>query len=97
MGRPTSGFWPAVGWPSFQALGTPFAEPTDRVLVRTRSNSSGPVMLFGARRLCPCPPREAALPRELPNDAHGNCFVNGKVWQAIRCGAKDGALMDCVR
>ena len=34
---------------------------------------------------------------ELPNDAHGNYFVNGKVWQAIRCGAKDGALLDCAR
>lgn len=34
---------------------------------------------------------------ELPNDAHGHYFVNGKVWQAIRCGAKDGALLDCVR
>jgi hypothetical protein len=34
---------------------------------------------------------------ELPNDAHGSLFVNGKVWQAIRCGAKDGALRDCVR
>ena len=34
---------------------------------------------------------------EKPNDAHGNYFVNGQVWQAIRCGARDGALLECVR
>ncbi|WP_265655458.1 hypothetical protein [Verminephrobacter aporrectodeae] len=34
---------------------------------------------------------------ELPNEAHGNYFVNGKVWQAIRCGASDGALLECLR
>jgi hypothetical protein len=34
---------------------------------------------------------------ERPDDAHGNYFVNGKVWQAIRCGAKDGTLLDCAR
>jgi hypothetical protein len=34
---------------------------------------------------------------ELPNDAHQNYFVNPKVWQAIRCGAKDGAVLDCMR